>query len=245
MLGGVAQQPLTKTQSARLRAYLDASAATEPVLSTAPSVQELADHPSVTAALLDALDVVPARLLAANASLWQLTAIGYGPMHLLRAPGFAAQMASKYGHVAAAAAVLRGPQDAVELSTNVLVLKTLQLSTKTLLEACAGDQASGVCVIHNLLQQHRVAQAQLPPTPVPLYPGAPPTAVTNLEMLQRKLRMQSGGPLVGVGCETLARLGLGGHEMRTHFGIEIHELCDALGTTVDRLKILGVFERPS
>lgn len=237
--------PLTKIQATRLRNYVHASAAPEPPLSAAPTVAELAAHPSVTAALLDALDVVPARLLAANASLEQLTALGYGASHLLKSPALAAQMASKYGHTAAAATVLRCPQDAVELSANTLVLKTLRISTKTLLEACAGDQASGVCVIHNLLHQHRAAQAAAdaanPPYASHAYPAG--TAAMNLDRLQRKL--QCRGPLVGVGCETLAKLGLGGRELNEHFGIEIHQLCDVLGTTVDRLQILGVFERPA
>ncbi len=212
--------PLTKTQATRLRNYLNASAATEPPLSATPTVAELAAHPSVTAALLDALDVVPARLLAANASLEQLATLGYGAGHLLKSPAIAAQLVSKHGHTATAATVLRCPQDAVELSANSLVLKTLRISTRTLLEACAGDQASGVAVIHNLLYQHRAAQAAAeaanPPPPLPMpYPGGT-TATANLELLQRKLQRDggSGGPLVGVGCETLAKLGLGGRELK-------------------------------
>lgn len=212
--------PLTKIQATRLRNYVHASAAPEPPLSAAPTVAELAAHPSVTATLLDALDVVPARLLAANASLEQLTALGYGASHLLKSPALAAQMVSKYGHTAAAATVLRCPQDAVELSANTLVLKTLRISTKTLLEVCAGDQASGVCVIHNLLHQHRAAQAAAdaanPPYTSHAYPAgtaaATTTATANLDRLQRKL--QCRGPLVGVGCETLAKLGLGGRELK-------------------------------
>lgn len=247
----LAVQPLTKTQATRLRNYINASAVTEPALSAAPTMQELAEHPSCTAALLGALDVAPARLLAAGATLEQLTAIGYGANHLVHTPGVAVQMATKYGKAATAAAMLRTPQDAVVLSTNTLVTKTLGLSTKTLLDGCQGDQASGVCVIQNLLQQHREAQARaaatapLPPPPPPPagYVGAPPTAVANLELLRRKL--QAGGPLVGVGCETLLRLGLDGRALQTHFGIQIHELSDALGVSVDKLQVLGVFERPS
>ena len=235
-----AQTPLTKTQAMRLRSYVNASAATEPPLSATPTVQELAEHPSVTAHLLCALDVAPAMLLAANATLDQLLAIGYDSAHVARSPGLAAQLAAKYGHTATGAAMLRTPQDAVELSTNALVVKTLGLSARTLIDACAGDQASGVCVIHNLLEQHRAAEAALPPVAPPPYPGAPPTAEANLELLKRKLKV---GPLHGVPPEALARLGIDGRAMATMFSLQIHELGDALGVPVERLAVLGVFQR--
>ena len=241
-LHGQQGQPLTKLQATRLRNYLNASAATEQALSEAPTVQELAEHPSVTASLLTALDVVPARLLAANATLQQLTAIGYGAGHLVRSPGFCAQLTSKYGHTATAAAVLLGPQDAVDLSTSVLVVKTLGLSTRTLLDACCGDQASGIQVIHSLLHQHREAAAAAPPPPSTAYPGAPPTADANLQLLRRKL--QSAGPLHGVGCETLARLGIDGRALHVHFGIDVGDLCDTLGVPTEKLRVLGVFQMP-
>ena len=233
-----AQHPLTKTQAARLRNYLNASTAspTDSELAAMPTVQELAEHPGVTAALLDALDVAPAMLLASNTTtLDQMLAIGYGTAHLVRSPGLCAQMTAKYGRTPTAVAMLRSAQDAVELSASVLVVKTLGISTRMLLDACCGDQASGVCVIHNLLMQHRLAEAAQPPQ----IQATASTATNNLAMLHRKLQV---GPLHGVQPETLARLGLDGRALMQHFGIPIQDLSDTLGVSVDKLKILNVFE---
>ena len=232
------QQPLTKTQAQRLRNYLNASAATGAALSATPTVQELAEHPSVTAALLDALDVAPAMLIASNATLEQLTAIGYGSSHLVRTPALAVQLVGKFGKAPTAAAVLRTPQDAVVLSTNVITTRTLGVSTRMLLDACCGDQASGVCIIHNLLQQHRARPSQ---SDAAAHPSAVvPTAAANLELLKRKLEV---GPLHGVGCETLARLGLDGRALYTHFQLPIDALCETLGVTPDKLRVLNVFQQ--
>lgn len=239
-----AQNPLTKTQATRLRNYINASATPEPPLSAAPTVKELAAHPSVTAPLLDALDVAPAMLLT-QATLDEMIAIGYGCGHLARSPGFCAQMVAKYGRTPTAAAILRSAQDAVELSASALTVKTLGLSTRTLLDACCGDQASGICVIHNLLQQHRVAaEAEAARAVAATAAAWPPTqtAANNLALLQHKL--QVAGPLYGVQPETLTRLGLDGRALLEHFGIPIHELSATLGVPVEKLKILNVFEHP-
>ena len=231
-------QPLTTVQAQRLRAYLAAAAAAtnEPdaptPLAEAPTIDALVAHPGVSADLLNGLDVAVAALLHAGATLKQLGELGYGARHLARTPAVASQLVGKFGSTSTAVAVLRNPQDAVDLSGSHLAVKTLRVSTKTLLEACQGDRASAIEVVRRLMAHDAEERAALDPNGN----GAP----SGIAQLRAKLRV---GVLHGVGVATLARLGLDGAQLYTHFGISIDDLASALGVDVKDLEPLGVYER--
>ena len=171
-------------------------------------------------------------LLHAKATLKDFGSLGYGARHLARTPALCSQLATSFGATAVAVAVLKTPQDAVDLSSSHLAVKTLGVSTKTLLVACHGDQASAIEVIRQLMThdaEEREYQAR-----------RAPSERTPIDQLKEKLRV---GVLHGVGVQTLARLGLTGAKLNTHFGIGIDELAGALGVEIKELAALGVYER--
>ena len=216
-----------------MRAYIAARCPTAPALPESPSIGALVAHEAVDAALLGAFDCEPAMLVHGGASLADLVALGYGAAHLARAPGLCAHLVVKFGATAVAVAVLRGPQDAVDISASVLVVRSLGVSTKTLLVACQGDQASAVEVVRRLMAQDAEERALRARS---LTAGS----ATPLDALREKLRV---GVLHGVGVDTLLNLGLSGARLNTYFGIGIDQLASELGVTTSDLAPLGVFER--
>jgi len=229
----LAPRPLTTVQATRLRAYVAARCPTAAPLPEAPSIDALVAHEAVDATLLGAFDCEPAMLVHGGATLADLTALGYGAAHLARAPGLCAHLVSKFGATAVAVAVLKGPQDAVDLAASALVVKSLGVSTKTLLVTCQGDQASAVEVLRRLMAQDAEERALRARTAA----AGPPTP---MDTLRDKLRV---GVLHGVGVDTLLNLGLTGARLNTHFGIGIDQLATELGVSTPELAPLGVFER--
>ena len=231
----LASRPLTTVQAARLRAYLAAACGpTAPALSEDPTIAELVAHAHVGTTLLDAFDCQVAQLVSGGAQLADLSALGYGARHLVRSPGVCAHLVSKFGATPVAVAVLKHPEDAVVLAGSALVVRMLGVSTRTLLLACEGDQASAVEVIRRLMAQEADERAQraLLATTKP---------ATPLDALREKLRV---GVLHGVGTDCLLRLGLDGARLHSCFGIDIHSLASELGVPTSELAVLNVFERP-
>ena len=151
---------LTPDQTRRLNQYLSASGSTGEPLAESSSVQALLDHPSVDATLLGALDVVPAALIFAGATLPQLRQLGYGASQLVRSPTTTASFVRSFGKAEVAASVLDGPESAVILA-GTFGAQQLGLSSRLLLNACLGNRHPAMCVIGKLLQDQNLAPSPL------------------------------------------------------------------------------------
>ena len=151
---------LTPEQTRRLNLYLNGSGNGDLLVAEGATVQDLIDHPHVDAKLLGALDVVPAALIFAGATLPNLRTLGYGASQLARSPTITASFVRSFGKAEVAASVLDGPESAVILA-GTFSAQQLGLSSRILLNACQSNRAPAMCVISKLLQDPNLAPSPL------------------------------------------------------------------------------------
>jgi len=144
-----ATSPLTDEQHRRLNLYLSSSGAGPP-LSREASVGDLVAHDGVDMKLLCALDVAPAALIWAKATLADMTRLGYAAEALASSPALCASFVKAFGKPETAVAALRDAASAQVLA-GTFAANQLGLTPRMLLGACANERESAMRVIDRLM----------------------------------------------------------------------------------------------
>ena len=114
------------------------------------SVAALLSHEGVSEPLLTAVDVVPAALLHANATLEGMLALGYDSKYCAENPSSVSALARKFGELEVAVALLKTPNDAKVLVGTFCSTK-LNLTPRMLITACEDDRNAALEVVDGLL----------------------------------------------------------------------------------------------